>query len=73
MDSDDVERLHLMFDNNIGFSRAIRKIVRRFLNSVDQAVEKSSPLTKVTPDDISRAAALISNVALDDDERDAAG
>lgn len=67
MDSHDVERLHLMFDNNIGFSRAIRKIVRRFLDNVDQAVEKSTPLPKVTSDDISRAATLLSDVALDDD------
>lgn len=67
MDSADVERLHLMFDNGIGFSRGVRKIIRRFLNNVDQAVEKSSPLPKVTADDISRAANLIANVALDDD------
>lgn len=44
--AEDVDRLHLMFDSNIGFSKAARAIVHKYLNILEaQALARAGSTT----------------------------
>lgn len=47
----DVERLNVLFNKNIGFSKAVRQIVRKFLDNVEDRASKGAKHLGVSHDD----------------------
>jgi hypothetical protein len=48
----DVRRLHALYDDRIGYSKAIRVIVRRFLNQLDMHSKQSVLNIQIEDDEI---------------------